>query len=657
MRVVIAEKPSVAKGIAPFFGASKSGNGCVEGNGVAVTWCFGHLFEQAPPEAYDPAYKKWRAEDLPIAPGQWKLEAKSDAKKQLSVIGKLLKQAKEVIHAGDPDREGQLLVDEVLEHFGYKGPVKRLWLAALDDASIKKAIGGMRPGDEYKSLGAAAEARSRADWLVGMNLSRAYTIAGRASGHDGVLSVGRVQTPTLALIVRRDLEIEQFKPRDYFVPLATFRHANGAFKATWQAREGVPGLDEEGRLIDASIANALVAKVTGKPGVIAKYEQKAGKETAPLPFSLSELQKACSAKWGLGAQQVLDIAQALYETHKVTSYPRTDCGYLPESQHADAARLLGALQKKFSFAKGANASIRSAAFNDKKVTAHHGIVPTGVLPGSLSDAEAKVYELICKHYVAQFYPDHEYLSTSVEVICEGETFKATGRVPTKPGWKVIFNGTTEDEAGDASEELPQMRQGEVAQCVSATAEAKQTKPPARFSDGTLVAAMTNIHKFVTDTEIKKRLRETQGIGTEATRAGIIETLLKRGFVQKKGKHLISTPQGRALVAALGSSQVADPGMTGLFEQALEMVVDGKLDPNRFLASQVAWLKEQIGQALSSSIGGAAPAPAVKCPTCGKPMRKRAGAKGAFWGCTGYPDCKATAPDVKGMPVFIPRKTA
>lgn len=649
MRVYIAEKPSVGKAIAEnLSGPQKRGEGMISCGDDVVTWCFGHLLEQAEPDAYNPEYKRWSLDHLPIIPDEWKLEVKSDAKKQVAVIRSLLKSAKEVVNCGDADREGQLLVDEVLEFCGYRGPVKRLWLSAMDDASVRKALCALKDNGSYRGLYQSALARARADWIVGMNMTRAYTIAGRNSGHDGVLSVGRVQTPTLAIIVRRDLDIENFTVRDYFVPTANFQHQAGAFKTSWLAPEGAAGTDEEGRLIDRSIADSIVSKVAGQRGTITKFDQKSGKETAPLPFSLSELQKACSAKWGMGAQSVLDVAQALYETHKVASYPRSDCGYLPESQHADAPKILTMLKTLYSFANGAHSSIKSAAFNDKKVSAHHGIIPTGVQPNGLSDAEARVFELICRHYVAQFYPDHEYLSTSVEVSCAGENFKAAGRVPTKPGWRVIFERMADDENNEETAQLPQMKTGDSAQCISAQAEAKQTKPPARFTDGTLIAAMTNVHKFVHDPEIKKRLRETQGIGTEATRAGVIETLLKRKFIEKKGKQLISTTNGRALISALGESEVANPGMTALFEQSLEMILEGKLDIDSFLGSQRDWINKQIEASKSKS--GVAITAANSCPDCKSGhLRQRKGPKGVFWGCSGYPACSYTAPDIKGKP--------
>lgn len=620
--LLITEKPSVGKAVAGQLpGKATRGDGYLEVGDFMVSWCFGHLLELAEPEDYDAKYKNWCRPDLPIMPSIWQMKIKDDAgaQKQVKIIKGLLAKCDVVINGGDHDREGQAIVDEVLEFLGNKKPVKRLLLSAIDDASIQRGLASIRDNREFAGLYASAIARARADWLVGMNLTRAYTIAGQASGHDEVFSVGRVQTPTLALVVRRDLEIENFVSRNYYVPLASFKHLNGLFNGVWDAPEGTVGFDEEGRLTDRAVAQAVAAQVMGQPGRIVAYETKAGRESAPLPFSLSALQAVCSAKWGMGAQTVLDVAQALYEKHKATSYPRTDCGYLPESQHDDAARILGALAPSFGFVAGSNAAIKSRAYDDKKITAHHGIVPTGVLPRDTTPAETKVFELIARHYAAQFYPEHEYQATTVAVECAGERFKASGRVPTVAGWKTIFE--REPEEGAEPPKLPAMANQDSVVCSATNADPKQTKPPSRFTDGTLITAMTAVHKYVGDPEIKKRLKDTQGIGTDATRAGILETLLQRGYLQKAGKQFISTDVGRAFMQSLGDCQITDPGMTALFEQSLELIVGGSLDVERFLNFQLAWVKEQLVKAGETTIiGGDLNFGAVldaPCPQCGQ----------------------------------------
>ena len=649
MRLFIAEKPSVAKAIAACLpGPQKKGDGAIECGNNIVTWCFGHLMEQVPPEAYGEAFRKWAWDTLPIVPKAWQLAVKPDAKKQFAAIKALLKTATEVVNAGDADREGEMLVREVLDACGYQGTLKRLWLSAMDDASVRKALAFLKDGHAFDGLYASAVARSRADWLVGMNLSRAYTLAARSAGHEGVISVGRVQTPTLALIVRRDAEIEDFRPRDYFTITASFRHANGNFAATWQAPESAPGVDEEGRLIDPGQAKSLVARVSGNPARIARYEQKAGKQAAPLPFALSTLQQACSAKFGMSAQTVLDIAQALYETHKIASYPRTNCGHLPESMHAEAPRVIEALLS-MGFAAGADPALKSAAFDDKKISAHHGIIPTGITIdlAKLTDSERKVFDLIALHYLAQFHPDFTYQQTTVDVECAGEIFRASGRVTIDQGWKALLGQPDEEQEASELQSLPAMAEADPAQCTDANAEPKKTKAPARFTDGTLIAAMTNIHKFVTDPEIKKRLKEAQGIGTEATRAGIIETLLERKFIEKKGKHLMSTETGKAVVKALGNCDATDPGLTALFEQALAQVEAGSTSIEHFLQVQINRVTKQIELAKVAQFSPVESA--HKCPQCAKPLRKRKGSKGFFWACSGYPECTYTATDEKGRP--------
>lgn len=583
MKIVIAEKPSVAKTIAKFFGATKPSDGCITGEGVVVTYCFGHLLEQATPEAYDEKFRKWDLSLLPIVPINFKLLVKDGCKKQVKIIGDLLKSATEIIHAGDPDREGELLVTEVLEHFKCKAPVKRLWLAALDDQSVIKEIATMRPGTEYANLKTAAESRARADWLVGLNLTRAWTIHGRQYNHE-VLSVGRVQTPTLGMIVKRDLAVESFKSRDFYQVEGSF-----PFSANWKPADSIK-LDEDGRLLDKTVAQSIADKVKSKSAIISKFESKECTSAAPLPFSLSALQQKASAKYGFSAQEVLDIAQALYEIHKVASYPRTDCRYLPESMHAVAADVL-----KNIGAAEADASIKSGCFNDKKITAHHAIIPTGKgSTASLNPAEKKIYELILKSYVSQFYPDHKYQQVNIQIQCESELFTATGRTTLLEGWKIVFAGEAKDgEEEEALPTLPKLAQGDSLTCSEAKVLSKKTTPQKRYTDGTLIADMTNVHKYVQDEEIKKRLKEIAGIGTEATRAGIIETLLKRKFIEKKGKQLISTPAGRALITALGHSAVVELGNTGLFEGFLDEIAQGRLTQEQFLKDVVANVRKEV----------------------------------------------------------------
>jgi DNA topoisomerase-3 len=656
MRLFIAEKPSLGRAIAQFLsGPRKNGDGFIQCGDDIVTWCIGHLLELMPPEHYlsktlqnEKGKIPWEKMPLPIIPEVWEFNAKKETGSQLRVIQKLLKDASSIVHAGDPDREGQQIVDSVLRHFGNRKPVKRIWLAALDEVSVKRALATLKDNTEYANLQLAAESRSKADWLVGMNLTISYSVAAGRSGYRGVLSVGRVQTPTLALIVKRDLEILNFRPKDYFVVKGKFNHANGAFWATWKPKEGTDGLDEEGRLLDRRIADALTAKVKGKPGQIAHFETKDGKQAPPLPFSLSSLQIAASARYGLSAQDVLNACQGLYERHKLTTYPRTDCDFLPESQLGDAPAILKAVASNNpnlgQIIQGANTKIKGKAWDDKKITAHHAIIPTGQQASlsALTPAEAKIYEMICKQFIAQFYPDRTFKDVKVEVECAGERF-AAGQTTTHPGWKVVFGAADEDpdEEVDAKntkneppQKLPAMNRGDDAPNTDVAVDSKKTQPPKPYNDGTLIKAMTNIHQHVEKPEVKKILKETAGIGTEATRAAIIETLLKRGFIEKKGKNLISTSNGRAFIKAL-PDEVTDPGLTGLFEQALGGIEHGRVTPDKFMGSLTNFVQRLTEKAkvaeisMPDSFGGSKPSSYKRGGSSGsgyKPGFKRAPSK-------------------------------
>ncbi len=621
MQLFIAEKPSAAKAIAAELGITGRDEGSIRCGRSVVTWCFGHLFEQAEPDAYTAddiprsksGRKIWRVEDLPIVPSTWLLHPKQDAKKQLAVIGRLLKDATEIVHAGDPDREGQLLVDEVLEHFRTNKPVRRFWVSAQDAVSIRRGLQNLRDNATFSGMSNAAKARQRADWLIGMNLSRAYTLRAQRSGSGALLTVGRVQTPTLSLVVARDREVERFTARPYYTLEATFAHRSGRFSAVWKPKDDQPGLDEEGRLIDPAIADALVTAVVNTTGHVATYATEAKRRAPPLAFALSDITVLASQKHGYSAEQVLRACQTLYEIHKLTSYPRTDCGYLPQSQHADAPAVLAALRRinpeLEALVDNADPALVSPTWNDTKVTAHHGIVPTMHvgLKSALSAIERNVYELIVRRYLAQFYPDYEYLQTRVLVELASETFAATGNVVTREGWRQVDNveeaepesDSTRDGLEAKSQALPPMCTGDDVACSGALRKDKHTKPPKRFTDGTLVRAMEQIHKWVSDPEHKKLLREGDGIGTSATRAAILGDLKRREFVALQGKHVISTPLGRALVDAVPEA-VKSAALTALYERVLKDVERGDVSLNVFVERQAAFVTERVAEAAHGS---------------------------------------------------------
>lgn len=648
MRLFIAEKPNLGQAIAKGLGNGRKDAGCICCGDDVVTWCFGHMLEPAYPEAYSPEYAQWRREHLPIIPSDWKYTVKRTAAAQLKVIGELLRQADSVVNAGDPDREGQLLVDEVLEHFRYRGPVARIWLPSLDDRSVQIALGKITDNAPNAPLRDAARARMLADWLVGMNATRALTIAGRESGRGEVLSLGRVQTPTLALVVSRDREIAAFKPIDYFVLRASLTHASGEFTATFVPGDMQPGLDSSGRLTDASVINTVAGQVKGAGGIVADALREEKSKAAPLPHSLSSLQKAASSRLGMSAKQVLDTAQSLYEK-KLTTYPRTDCRYLPEEQFDGAAAVLSALAAvpgMEELADNADASLKSAAWNTKKITAHHAIVPTGEAPGTLSGAERSLYELIATAWCLQFFPAMRYEAQKISVTIADTRWETSGRHVLDAGW-TRFIGNDQDGQGEQDEEqtLPQVEQSDAVQCRDVQTLRKKTSPPSKFSEGSLIEAMANVHLFVGDAAAKATLKESKGIGTEATRANILETLKERGYLTADKKSLVSTPLGREVID-LTPPALKDPITTAEWESRLEAIAQGKETLDGFLAEQIRVLPGLLAPILER-VG----TPAHVCPDCGAALHRRKSKKDGswFWGCSAYPACKVILPDDNGKP--------
>lgn len=593
MRLIIAEKPSLAKAIADALPtATRREEGAIHAGETVVTWCLGHLLEQAPPDAYDPAYKQWRLDHLPILPHAWKLTPRSKARGQLGVIRRLLKQAREVVHAGDPDREGQLLVQEVIEHLGWKGPVARLLINDLNRPAVQRALARLEDNARYRPLYRAAQSRARADWLYGINLTRAWTLLGRQAGHDGVLSVGRVQTPVLGLVVRRDAEIRNFRPYPFYVLWADLAVANGQLRAWWQPSEA-HRLDDQGRLLERAPAEALVARLPGAEGRLTSLAVRDKRQAAPLPYSLSALQVDAARRLGLSAQAVLDICQRLYERHKLITYPRSDCRYLPH-EHLPQARttLTSACRQDETlrgWLHGADFTLRSKAWNDKKIGAHHALAPTGK-PADLARLErheAEVFRLIARNVLAQFYPPLITQEVKAEFTLVAERFRASGQTLLQPGWKPLF--TTRD----AAPPLPPLHEGESCQVADCGVEDRETRPPEPFTDASLIKAMMNIARYVEDPEVKRTLREHDGLGTEATRAGIIETLIERGYLVRQQKALRATRLGSGLITSLPAA-VSRPERTALWEQRLAAIAEGDDDPAPFLSALVDDLHALLG---------------------------------------------------------------
>ena len=655
MRLFLCEKPSQGKDIGRILGATQRGEGCLNGSGVTITWCIGHLVEAAAPEVYDAALKRWSLEQLPIIPQQWRVEVKPKTATQFKVVKALLAKATHLVIATDADREGELIAREIIDLCGYRGPIERLWLSALNDASIRTALGKLRPSSDTLPMYYSALARSRADWLVGMNLSRLFTLLGRQAGYDGVLSVGRVQTPTLKLVVDRDREIAAFKSVPFWAIDVSLSAEGQAFAAQWVAPDTCT--DDAGRCLQQPVAQQAAQQIRAAGSAqVVSVETERVREGPPLLFDLGTLQEVCSKQLGLDVQETLQIAQALYETHKATTYPRSDSGYLPESMFAEVPAVLDSLLKTDPSLRPIMSQLdrsqRSRAWNDGKVTAHHGIIPT-LEPANLSamsEKELAVYRLIRAHYLAQFLPHHEFDRTVAEFSCGQQTLVATGKQVVVKGWRLVLAEPQADEDGDdaaRSQVLPPLREGLACQVAEAEIKALKTMPPKPYTQGELVKSMKGIARFVTDPRLKQKLKDTTGIGTEATRANIISVLIARGYIVKKGRSIRASDAAFTLIDAVPAA-IADPGTTAVWEQALDMIEAGQLTLDVFLSKQATWISQLIAQYGSMSLSIKLPhGPA--CPQCGAPTRQRTGKSGPFWSCSRYPDCKGTLPVESGPP--------
>ena len=605
MRRFIAEKPSLARAIADVLPKPhQRGDGFIRcGEQDYVTWCVGHLLEQAEPDVYDKKFKSWRLEDLPIIPEKWQLLPRKEVKKQLDTVVKLIHQADVLINAGDPDREGQLLVDEVFSYAQLPAEkwatIQRCLISDLNPAAVTKAVEKLQSNQNFMLLSTSALARARADWLYGINMTRAYTIRGQRVGYKGVLSVGRVQTPVLGLIVRRDLEIEHFQPKDFFEVQAfvqTIEETPQKFTALWQPSKACEDYqDEDGRVISQTLAENVVKRITDQPAEVMEYVDKREKETAPLPYSLSALQIDAAKRFNMSAQAVLDTCQRLYETHKLITYPRSDCRYLPEEHFAERYTVLQAISAQLDdyhqLPEVVNAEQKNRCWNDKKVEAHHAIIPTAKnKPAGLNQTELNIYGLIARQYLLQFCPDAEYRKSKITLNIAGGSFVAQARNLQVAGWKQLMG--KEDDEEQLEPLLPIVKKGQQLHCEKGEIISKKTQPPKPFTDATLLSAMTGIARFVQDKELKKILRETDGLGTEATRAGIIELLFKRGFLYKKGKNIHSSETGRILIQTLPDVATL-PDMTAHWEAQLDSISRKQLSYQQFMQTLTQQLPELL----------------------------------------------------------------
>jgi len=596
MRIFLCEKPSVAKTIAEFLGRYLKRDGFFETDGGdVITWAYGHLLKMADPEDYDPILKKWSLDHLPYVPEKWLMKINPSTSKQFKVIRKLLsKKSVEVVLATDIGREGEVIGRELLEYCDFKGKVSRLWLTSMEDSSVRKALDSLRPGESTYLSYIEGLARARADWLVGINLTRIATLQAQKGGFQGVVSIGRIQSPALFFIVERDRTIAEFIPKPYYELQCVFCTESGnKIEAVFKADSDF--LDEDSHCFDRSYLETVADKVSKGGAFIKKIDTKRSKEQAPLPLSLSALQTSASEKWGYSAQEVLDTAQALYEK-KATTYPRVDSRYLPEAQHSEAESIIESLltgMPQFEpIRKRLDLSVKSRAWNDKKLGEHHAIIPTIMIVDSskLSSIESNIYQLIVRHYLAQFFDRYEYDSTQISIqVSSAYDFLAKGIRVVQPGWKVLFG--TNDNVKE--QELPiNVNEGCSLVVRESSVLSKKTSPPKHYTDGTWIGAMVNAARFIEDPRLKKLLSESAGLGTEATRASVLETLIKRNFVTRRGKYLVATPVGSALVDALPPI-LKNPGFSALWEQALGEISKGDLSLDLFMQRQVIALNKLV----------------------------------------------------------------
>jgi len=623
MILYIAEKPSLGRAVAQVLPKPhKNGDGFIElGNSDIVSWCIGHLLEQAEPEAYNPDYKKWSSDHLPIVPDSWKLEVKPKTRKQFNVLKKLIKKADVLVNIGDPDREGQLLIDEVINFCGVSkskiAATKRCLISDLNPASVKKSLANLRKNTDFIPLATSALARARADWLYGMNMTRLCTLQGQQSGFSGVLSIGRVQTPLLGLVVKRDLEIEGFVSKPFYELEVDLTTEEGfTFKAKWKPSEACqPYMDEENRVLSRKLAESVVSRIQNKIGAIDNFSDKLKKQAPPLPYNLSALQIDAAKLFGLSAKQVLDTCQSLYEKHKLITYPRSDNRYLPVGHFSEANQVISAISSidasLTTIANSTDTRTKSKAWNDKKVDAHHAIIPTHKKSGTeLSATGSKVYNLIARQYLMQFLPTFDYRQVQVDSVIEGGLFITKRKEVLAEGWKIALlkNAKAKNndrEGGYSQDRMPDLKAGDPVTCIEALILDKNTTPPKRFNDASLLSAMTGISRFVTDPEIRKILRDTDGIGTEATRAGIIELLFKRSFLTRQGKEIRSTDIGRQLIRVLPEC-VATPDMTAQWESQLDGISQRELRYDHFMTPMLRTLTgliEQVSQVRFDGLAG------------------------------------------------------
>ena len=698
-KLYVAEKASVGKALANVLPViKKREENFIRCGGDIVAWASGHLLELCEPEDYDPAYKKWSRGTLLYVPDKWKLKEKERTKALFSGLKKLIKglsSSDVVVNVGDGDREGQTLIDEILEHCGWTGGTKRLRLNDVNPDAIRKALRNMRDNAEYRGEYKAGQARMYADFLVGLAMTRFVTVSLREAGYKvSAMSVGRVQTPTLGLVVARDREIRDFSPSVYYDLTAVLSLGDERkIKGKWLQNDAYSdSFNEDKKITSKEIAFDIAQRLNGVPGSVVSVVKKPHAVPPPLPFSLSKLQMAASRKYDI--TDTLAHAQKLYEAAYVT-YPRTSCEYIPEGHFSEAPEIIDAIRvacpSLSDMLGGIDLSRKSAAWNYKRITEHYAIIPTTKVPATLSEKEKKIYELICGRYALQFLPDCEYEETVVEFEACGEImekFRATGRTVVNFGWQgwdkqdETVEKTKEKSAdakglyetqgreavetgeGDFVSPLCEVREGETG-VIHASAEEGTTSPPKPYTYHSLLAAMNGIHAYVKDPRIKAKLKELQGIGTEATQEGILSTLFERGYIAKKKKQIVSTDLGKLLIDLLTgdggskSSVLVYPDMTAIWEQTMSDIEAGRVSLESFVAEVANMVREILEGNLNIPAdifglerkkepdGEIIEAP---CPLgCGANARRFSGKYGFYWKCLCSPD--VFFKDADGVPAI------
>ncbi|HEX5192916.1 MAG TPA: DNA topoisomerase 3 [Solirubrobacteraceae bacterium] len=647
--LVIAEKPSVGQDLArvlpgAFAKAGPKGEQYLEGEDYVITWAIGHLVQLADPEEYGEQFKKWRMADLPIVPKHFKLVVRDDrSRKQMNVVKRLLARddVDRVVNACDAGREGELIFAYLYEKAGSKKPVQRLWLSSMTDAAIRAAFAELRPGEELASLEDAARSRSEADWIVGMNATRAATIRLRSS-FDGAVSLGRVQTPTLAILARREEEIRAFVPEPYWVVDASFEAvpspAGRRYEGRFHAPAGAPGEGRGPRIASGEEAAAVVAACERQTGEITKLAKSEQRQRPPLLYHLTSLQSEASSRFGFTARRTLAAAQRLYEEHKALTYPRTNSRYITGdmvSEIKPIAALVGQrpeYRAPAEYVTGLDVLPLGRVVNDAKVSDHHAIIPTNAERHpwdriAANEDDRRIYDMVVRRFLAVFHPEAVFENTRVETTVAGHVFRTRGKLLLVPGWRAAYGETADLDEGAADDDegreqrLPKLEQGEASAVREIALERKETRPPQRYNDGSLLKTMETAGKLVDDEALREAMQDS-GIGTPATRAAIIERLLQVGYIERDGRALVVTEKGLNVIRLLGEHPLTSPELTGDWEKRLAQIESGDDSRSKFMGDIVKFAESTVGELDTKLKDVRIPrAKLGPCPVCGREINE------------------------------------